>query len=113
MISSMISSMIYDLIKLAQCRRRSQKVSAPQGTSLQIPPSSQKFSTRTKKEARCDSDESLASTEPGDTTNNDFSDKFRQVDASTDRSSQQGMHATKIMSIPQRNATVRPPRQNL
>lgn len=31
------------------------------------------------------------------------------MDASTDRSSQKGMHATKTMSMRQRNATVRPP----
>lgn len=98
---------LLDIIKLSQCNKRKQNVTKPQAKPLQTPPSWQKMGARRKKSVRCDSDESLASTEPGDSTN-EFSDKSYHTDTSTGWSSQ-GTRGPKTMSTQFRNAPMRAP----
>jgi len=63
-----------NLIKLSQCNRRKQN-----------PATSAKLAVTARKKRGYDSDDTLASTEPGDTSNNEFSDKSYVTDGSSRR----------------------------
>jgi len=101
-----------DLMKLSQCNKRKQKPTPPQ---IKLSSWGKVGVSRKKKETRWDSapkrfdsDDTVASTEPGETSNNEFSDKSDQTDASTMRSGHQAMRAPK-MSARQLNAMICPP----
>lgn len=101
-----------DLIKFAQCNKRQQKCKLPEPkfNNKKLMASWAKAHSRQKKETRSDSDDAFASTEPGETSNNEFSDKSYQTDASISGfSGQHGQRVPKASSIRSRNAVIRPP----